>query len=81
MERRHYQPEWDVFLKNARRFDDNPPEKRYGVLNPDANPPYKEEDMLYADCPLKLHNLHYDKFPPIAVRKLVDWLEHKEGKR
>ena len=81
MDRRHYQPEWETFLKNARKFPDNPEEQRYGVLSPDANPPFKMEDMLYSHCPRELHNLHYDKYPPIAVRNFVDWIEHKEGKR
>jgi hypothetical protein len=79
MQRAHYEPEWKAFLENARRFDDNPPEHRYGIINPSADPPFTEADMLYSDCPRKLHDLHYDRFPTIAVRNLVDFIENTGG--
>lgn len=77
----HYEPEWKAFVKNTRRFDENPKEKRYGVVNPSVDHPSSEEDMLWADCPRKLHDLHYDNWPPIALRNHVDWLERLEGKQ
>lgn len=79
--RTHNEAEWKAFSKNARRFDSNPPEKRYGVLNPSANPPYKEEDMLYSDCPLKLHCQHWDNWPTHALRKHLDTIEVMDGKK
>lgn len=44
----HVEDEWIAFKENARRFDDEVPERRYGILNPSANAPFKLEDMLYA---------------------------------
>lgn len=81
MSRQHIQEEWEIFLHNARRFDDEVPERRYGVINPSAKSPFTIEDMLYADCPIKLHNLHYDNWPPIVLRTFLDRLEVAEGKK
>jgi hypothetical protein len=69
------------FFKYARRFDDHPPERRYGIVNPSAEPPYDESKMLYSDCPRKLHNLHYDNWPSVLMRKHLDRLEIAEGKK
>jgi|JI10StandDraft_1071094.scaffolds.fasta_scaffold160373_5 hypothetical protein len=74
------QEEQDRFFKWARRFDDNPLEKRYGVADPSVDKPTSEEHMLYSDCPLKLHNMHYDKWPPVALRTFLTSLEKMEGK-
>jgi hypothetical protein len=68
--------EWAAFQEHARKFPDNPPETRYGIINPSTY-----DTMLYADCPRKLHDLHYDNWPPVALRDQLDWLETIEGKR
>ena len=81
MTRKHYPEEWEVFLKNARRFDDNPPEKRYGIVNPSVDHPKSEDDMLWSHCPRELHNLHYDNYPPIAIYNFINKVEVMEGKK
>ena len=73
--------EWEAFKENARRFDNEVPERRYGILNPSANPPLKEEDMLYAADPRTLHDLHYDNYPSILLRKHLDNMEIMDGKK
>lgn len=81
MSRRQNIPEeWAAFQENARRFDDNPPEKRYGIVNPSANSPLTEDDMLYAADPLALHNLHWDNWPSVVLRDHLDMCEKMDGK-
>ncbi len=73
--------EWATFQENARRFDDNPPDKRYGILDPSAKPPLTDASMLWASDPRTLHNKHYENWPPIALRIHLERLEVMEGKR
>lgn len=74
------QAEQDAFFKWARRFDDEVPERRYGVVNPSANAPLTEKDMLYSSCVRKLHAMHWDNWPPHALRQSLDTIEKLEGK-
>lgn len=80
MTAKHDDAEFTAFCKKARRFDNEPEDKRYGVLNPSANLPYTEKDMLYSDCVRKLHYLHFDNWPAVVLRKHLDNIEIADGK-
>ena len=77
--------EWDYFLENARRFDENPPEQRYGILPMGAKPSLSNmtyhEDVGWLRC----HHLRHISENGIddghKVRIFVDWLEKAEGKQ
>ena len=84
-----YPSEWLYFQEYARRFDDNEPNKRYGILVMNTDP--CEDNMIYADSPDKLRRVHifilitlYDKLltnTPDDVSIFLRWLEGVEGKK
>jgi hypothetical protein len=81
--------EWNYFKEYARRFDNNPVDKRYGILVMGSE--LSQENMLYASDADILRILHLERlsnpnhFVGIndghKVRKMVDWLEKMEGKQ
>lgn len=78
--------EWLYFQEYARRFPDNEPAKRYGILVMDQPP--KEENMIYAPGPRELRKLHLELLSVLGTgsdgekqRRFLDWLERAEGKR
>lgn len=84
---RVYPNEWIYFKEYARRFDLNPPEKRYGVLPMNAEPGW--DSMIYAEDPLKLRLKHVDWLLQHSdklrnsiggLRQFLTWLEKVEGK-
>jgi hypothetical protein len=46
-----YPDEWAYWIEAARRFDDEPPERRYGVPKMGAK---TWDDMLFESCPGRL---------------------------
>ena len=79
--------EWVYFQEWARRFDDYPKNKRYGILPMDAKP--EDENMIYsADVrDLRYKHLCYIRDTPTGgdvdyqLRKHIDWIERMEGKQ
>ena len=49
--------EWIKFQRDIHRFDDNPPEQRYGIINPVIT------NMLYAPNLADLRRLHIANWP------------------
>ena len=78
--RQNIPEEWTAFQENARRYDDEVPERRYGIVNPSVDNPQTDTDMLYASDPLTLHNMHWDNWPSVALRDHLDWCEKMDGK-
>lgn len=74
-------PEWNSFMRNARRFDLNDPDKRYGIVNPSVDDPKSEADMLYAADVRDLRRLHIQNWPAYQLREHLDWLERMDGKK
>jgi hypothetical protein len=79
--------EWEYFQEWARRFDEYPPERRYGILPQGAVP--DEKNMIYsADVrDLQYKHLCYIRDTPTGgdigyqLRKHIDWIEQMEGKQ
>lgn len=77
--------EWEYFKEWARRFDDYPKNKRYGILPMGA--PVSEESMIYDADVLNLRRKHITYVineggnDGMKVRRHIDWLEKLEGKQ
>lgn len=77
--------EWAYFQEWARRFDEYPKTKRYGILPMGAVP--AEENMIYDADVLNLRRKHlaYVVFEGgdagMKVRRHIDWIEKMEGKQ
>lgn len=80
--------EWPYFIEWARRFEDNVPEHRYGILIMGTDP--KEENMIYAPDVMELRLKHIDYLLDHSelLRQTIsgfvnflNWLEGMEGKK
>jgi hypothetical protein len=77
--------EWKYFEEWARRFDQNEPAKRYGILIMGEIP--SEANMIYSEDVLELRVKHLEALsgfgtgsPGAKQRKFLNWLEKVEGK-